>query len=71
MAQTVEHFEYQIQPTRNNKLKVQIDTGIQLEMGTVKVNQTVPTRRDAVSRLQEYLQNNPGVDFCDEAIGSW
>ncbi|MEM8807955.1 MAG: hypothetical protein AAGF01_18195 [Cyanobacteria bacterium P01_G01_bin.38] len=71
MSQSVKRFEYQIQPTRNNKLKVQIDTGIQLEMGTVKVNQTVPTRRDAVSRLQEYLQNNPGVDFSCEATGSW
>ncbi|MEM9162818.1 MAG: hypothetical protein AAGC54_07085 [Cyanobacteria bacterium P01_F01_bin.4] len=71
MTKTVKRFEYQIQPTSNNKLKVQIDTGIQLDTGTVKVNQTVLTRRDAVSRLQEYLQNNPGVNFGYEAIGSW
>lgn len=54
---------YQIQPTSGNRLKVQIDTGIPLGQGNVKINRTVTTRRDAVDQLHRYLVDNPDVDL--------
>ncbi|MEO1402847.1 MAG: hypothetical protein AAFV72_16585 [Cyanobacteria bacterium J06635_1] len=54
--------KYQIKP-QAGKLKVQIDTGVKLNKGNVKINQIVTTRGEAIDKLQRYLEDNPDVAF--------
>ncbi|MEO0456578.1 MAG: hypothetical protein AAF152_08345 [Cyanobacteria bacterium P01_A01_bin.114] len=54
--------KYQIKP-QAGKLKVQIDTGVKLNKGNVKINQIATTRGEAIDKLQRYLEDNPDVAF--------
>ncbi|MEM9908811.1 MAG: hypothetical protein AAF921_27770 [Cyanobacteria bacterium P01_D01_bin.44] len=54
--------KYHIKP-QAGKLKVQIDTGVKLNKGNVKINQIAATRGEAIDKLQRYLEDNPDVAF--------